>query len=92
MTTFLRFPDEATARSVLADFYDAENGWHPASLVHALDPIGTLFDSGTYDIDGNEITPPIALDGWHVNFIGELPEAALPYVLTPTNPRVVFAS
>lgn len=92
MTTFLRFPNEATAQSALADYHDAENGWRTASLVHALDPIGVLYDPGTYDEEGNEITPPVAMEGWHVNFIGELPEAALPYVLTPVNPRVVFAS
>jgi hypothetical protein len=92
MTIFLRFPDETAAQSALAGYFDTDYGWRTASLGHALDPIGTLYDPGTYDDEGNEITPPIALEGWHVNFIGELPEAALPYALTPANPRVVFAS
>jgi len=92
MTIFLRFPDEAAAQSVLADFYDADYGWKTASLVHALDPIGTLYDPGTFNAQGNELTPPVALAGWHVNFIGELPEAAQAYVLVPVSPRVVFAS
>lgn len=92
MTTFLRFPDEATAYSALTDYYDTESGWVTASLVHVLDPVGTLFDPGTYDETGNEITPPIQLPGWHVNFIGELPSGALPYMIEPANPRVVFAS
>ena len=92
MTTFLRFPDEATAQAALADFHDADYGWQTASLVHALDPIGMLYDPGTADAQGNELTPPVALEGWHVNFIGELPEAARAYVLVPILPRVVFAS
>jgi len=82
MTTFLRFPDEATAQTALADFYDASYGWQTASLVHALDPIGTLYD---------EADPPAPIAGWHLNFIGDLPEAAQAYVLTPVSPRVVFA-
>ena len=31
------------------------------------------------------------LDGWHVNFIGELPEAWEDYVVEPKRPRRVFA-
>jgi hypothetical protein len=81
MTIYLRFPDETTARSALSVYFDAVNGWITASLVHALDPVGTL-----YNDDG---TP---MEGWHVNFIGELPQAAQPYAITPSNPRVVFAS
>jgi len=92
MTIFLRFPDEATAQAALADFYDVDYGWNTASLIHALDPIGTLYDPGTVDAEGNELMPPVALAGWHVNFIGELPEAAQAYVLTPVSPRVVFAA
>ena len=80
MTIYLRFPDEATAKNAMAMFY-GDDAWNVASLAHTLDPLGTLYGDDGYP-----------LDGWHLNFIGDLPEAAQSYVLTPTNPRVVFAS
>jgi hypothetical protein len=92
MIVFLRFPDEATARLVLADFYDADYGWKTASLVHALDPIGTLYTDAAFDANGNITAPATPLAGWHVNFIGELPEAAQAYAIEPMSPRVVFAT
>lgn len=91
MTNFLRFPDEAAAINALADYHSDDYGWSTASLVHALDPVGVLYDPGTYDDDGSETTPPVALEGWHVNFIGELPEAAQAFVVAPGRPQVVFA-
>ena len=41
----------------------------------ALDPIGLIYEGGTYDAEGEVITPPVALDGWHVNTAGIAPEA-----------------
>jgi len=32
-----------------------------------LDIIGTVHTPGTYDAEGAELTPPVALAGWHVN-------------------------
>jgi hypothetical protein len=46
-----------------------------ASHTFAIDEIGTLYEGGTYDAEGNVITPPVALTGWHVNFAGDPPEA-----------------
>ena len=46
-----------------------------ASHTHSLDEIGTLYEGGTYDAEGEVITPPVALPGWHVNYAGEPPEA-----------------
>ena len=46
------------------------------SHTHAIDEIGLLYEGGTYDANGEVITPPVALPGWHVNVIGDLaPEA-----------------
>lgn len=46
------------------------------SHTHAIDEIGLLYEGGTYDAEGEVITPPVALPGWHVNVIGDLaPEA-----------------
>jgi hypothetical protein len=46
-----------------------------ASHTYAIDEIGLLYEGGTYDAEGNVITPPVALTGWHVNFAGDPPEA-----------------
>ena len=32
-----------------------------------LDIIGTIYTPGTYDAEDNELTPPVAIPGWHVN-------------------------
>ena len=45
------------------------------SHTHAIDEIGTIYEGGTYDAEGEVITPPTALPGWHVNYAGEPPEA-----------------
>jgi hypothetical protein len=46
-----------------------------ASHTHSLDEIGLLYEGGTYDAEGNVLTPPVALTGWHVNYAGDPPEA-----------------
>ena len=46
-----------------------------ASHTFAIDEIGIIYEGGTYDAEGNVITPPVALPGWHVNYAGEPPEA-----------------
>ena len=47
-----------------------------SSHEYALDILGIIYEGGTYDAEGEVITPPVALPGWHVNVIGDLaPEA-----------------
>lgn len=58
---------------------------------HAMDIIGTIYTPGTYDDDGNELTPPVALPGWHVNYKGVLPDGWASSVVTPVTPYRVFA-
>jgi hypothetical protein len=41
-----------------------------ASHTHALDVIGVITRGGEWDDEGNVITPPEVLDGWHVNYVG----------------------
>ena len=45
------------------------------SHTHAIDEIGIIYEGGTYDAEGEVITPPTALPGWHVNTLGIAPEA-----------------
>jgi hypothetical protein len=92
MTIYLKFPDKATAQSVLSAYYSSEYGWDRASLTHSLDPVGVIYkDDGVYDEIGNVITEPTMLDGWHVNFIGDLPSCASAYELNPAKPKRIFA-
>jgi hypothetical protein len=45
------------------------------SHTHAIDGIGLLYGGGTYDAEGEVITSPVALPGWHVNTLGLATEA-----------------
>ena len=62
-----------------------------ASHTHAIDEIGTIYEGGTYDAEGEVITPPVALPGWHVNTAGLAPEAWEAYAVYPQNPVRVWA-
>jgi hypothetical protein len=74
MTTYLRFPDEVTAKAVLADYLTEDNTWITASHNHALDVIGEIPET----------------TGWHVNYVGEVPEGWEQYAVTPEQPVRVF--
>ena len=89
---FFRFPDEVTGRIELdnAGLLDEDGEPISASHNHALDVIGTITRGGEWDEDGNVITPPEVLDGWHINYQGPLPEGWDQYVVTPNNPVRVF--
>lgn len=90
---FFRFPDEATGMAALeaAGLLNEDGEYITASHSHALDVIGTISRGGEWDEEGSVITPPTVLDGWHVNFIGELPDGWEEFVVEPTNPvRIWF--
>lgn len=94
MTTFLKFPDEATAKTVLADYLSNEGEWITDSHIHSLDPLGVIFRPTGYmltDENGIEYQEMTAIDGYHVNFLGDLPAVASAYVVTPINPVRIFA-
>jgi hypothetical protein len=93
MTHYLRFPSEATGLAALEATGLLTEGGFPitASHSHALDVIGIITRGGEYDEDGNVLVPPTVLDGWHVNYIGELPNDWDQYVVQPTQPVRVWA-
>ena len=62
-----------------------------ASHTFAIDEIGVIYEGGTYDAEGVVITPPVALDGWHVNTAGLAPELWESYMVYPQNPVRVWA-
>lgn len=89
MTDYLyKFPDEATAQSVLADYYD-ENGWKLTGEGFALDPVGVLTDTDMTDPENPVST---VLDGWHLNLrvMDDRPDPASAYAVTPTHQRRVW--
>lgn len=95
---FFRFPDEATGMAALdaAGFTATDEDGNvtivTASHAHAIDVIGPISIGGTYDPEtGKVITPPTLLDGWHVNYIGELPDGWEDYAVSPEQPVRVFA-
>lgn len=95
MTHHLRFPDEITGMAALeaAGFLTEDGDPITASHTHALDVIGPIYIGGEYDPEtGDVLVPPTLLDGWHVNYVGELPTEWQPYVVTPAQPVRVFAS
>ena len=94
MTYYLRFPDEKTGMAALdaAGLLTEDGEPITASHSHALDVIGPIYRGGTYDPDSGEvITPPTLLQGWHVNYSGELPEGWEEFVVQPQDPVRVWA-
>lgn len=94
MTHFIRFPDAETGMKALDDagLLDGDLQFITASHNHALDVIGEIQRGGEWDPEtGEAITPPTVLDGWHVNFIGELPDGWEEFVVEPENPVRVWA-
>lgn len=90
---FLRFPDADawTAAATEAGFIVDDT---LAAYTHdrAIDVVGTISIGGTYDPEtGDIITPPVVLDGWHVNYQGDLPDDWEQYVVSPEQPVRVWA-
>jgi hypothetical protein len=84
-----KFPNESTAQSVLADYYDAENGWKTSGTGYALDPVGVLAETDMTDPENPVST---LLDGWHLNLrvTDDRPNPAGDYSVTPTQQRRVW--
>lgn len=90
---FFRFPDWETGMAALDDagLLNEDGSFITASHNHSLDVIGTITRGGEWDEEGNVITPPEVLNGWHVNYSGELPQGWEGFVVTPENPVRVWA-
>jgi hypothetical protein len=94
MTHYLRFPDAVAGMAALDDAGLLDDGLNPitASHSHALDVVGAIAIGGEYDPEtGEALVPPTLLDGWHVNYAGELPEGWADYAVSPEQPVRVFA-
>jgi hypothetical protein len=98
-TSFLRFADEATAQVALGTvgIYvpssdDVPGCYRQADINWAFDPIGTIIRGGEWDPEtGEELEPPVVLDGWHANYIGPLPGSLEEFLVFPEAPVRKFA-
>lgn len=98
---FFRFDDEAAwvEAAKAGGFYVTvtdENGTETEQLqaythAHAIDVIGNITVGGEWDEDGTETVAPTTLDGFHVNYLGDLPTGWEAFAVTPENPYRVFA-
>lgn len=94
MTTFLRFPDQLEFRikAAQAGMLDPDNNLILATHAYACDEVGTIVRGGAWDPEtGEAITPPVLLEGWHVNYAGPLPEGWEQYAVHPQSPVRVWA-
>jgi 5-deoxy-D-glucuronate isomerase len=59
---------------------------------HAIDVVGTIYNNdAVLDPDGTVVTPATAKSGFHVNYVGVLPEGWSAFLVTPVAPYRVFA-
>jgi hypothetical protein len=91
-----RFPSEETflalaaAEGLTATDEDGNERLITNSHTHSIDVIGTIYEGGTYDDEGEVIDPPLALDGFHVNTMGLAPEAWDEFLVVVNTPARVF--
>ena len=99
-TLYFRFPDESTfcSAALLAGFYNEPEGDNPGGYIqythdYAMDIVGTIYnndavvDPETFEL----ITPATPMVGWHINFIGVLPDGWDEFLVAPAAPYRVFA-
>jgi hypothetical protein len=87
-----RFPSRQQFRSLAAAEGLINDGDEliTSSHTHALDEVGTIYEGGEYGPEGEVITPPTALTGWHVNSVGLAPEAWDQYLVIVNSPARIF--
>ena len=77
--------DGTKSATIVPGYYkSADLGW-------ALDVIGTIYEPGTYDEEtGEELTPPVPLPGFHINFAGPYANGLEQYRIEPKTPQRKF--
>jgi hypothetical protein len=66
----LKFTDKAQAVATLQNKGVIDEDGNYINGTHAVVYIGVIVDQqGTYDEEGNELTPPTFLDGYHVDIM-----------------------
>jgi hypothetical protein len=81
---FILDEKEEVIETIPAYYKTADIGW-------AMDVVGTIYEPGTYDEEtGEEITPPVPLPGWHINFAGSYADSLEAYKIEPKTPYRQF--
>lgn len=100
---FLKFPDEETflakAEEAGLTYTDESGETHVSTGSHeySLDIVGIIYTPGEYTFNEEtgehvEVVAPVAIDGYHVNMIGKVPENFQEYVIdAPNTPNRIFA-
>lgn len=94
MTTFLRFTDEAAARSAFADYLGEYGEWPSYIDTTAVDVLGIIQRPTGEMLDTEDGPVPVMapIPGFHVNLSSPLAEFALYAIDAPANPERIFAS
>ena len=73
--------------------YEDQTTWSYYTHEHSCDVVGIIYNNdGVYDEEtGEVVTPPTAMEGFHVNYIGNFPQDLQQYLVTPTSPSRKFA-
>jgi hypothetical protein len=100
---FLKFPDKETflekAEEAGLTYTDEDGTSHVSKGSHeySLDEVGVIYTPGEYtrDEETGEVTvtvEPVALDGYHINMLGTVPENFQEYIIErPNTPNRIFA-
>jgi len=100
---FLKFPDEETflakAEEAGLTYTDESGESHVSTGSHeySLDVVGIIYTPGEYTFDEETgeyefIVEPVALEGYHINMIGKVPEIFGEYAIqAPATPYRIFA-
>lgn len=93
MILYLRADNESALFAALGDWWQ-DNHFNTGNPGDALVVIGTLYTQPPVDEEGNFITPPEALPGFHANLMlhGEIPASIEAIEIDkPAFPRFIFA-
>ena len=98
---FFRFVDEAAWINAARDAgfmttITDEEGNETEQLqsythAHAIDVVGIIVEGGEWNYEGEEIVPPTILDGFHINYLGDMPDGWEAFEVKPENPVRMFA-
>jgi len=95
----LKFPDEATAKSLLLDagiwveYQDEDQTYRSDGKGYLTDEIGLIYkQTGTMltDDEGFEYPEMAPIEGWHINMRGDLPDELQQYVVVVNTPYRIW--
>ncbi len=88
----LKYTDKAEAVTHFQEVGLIDEQEQYTAITEAIVYIGLIVDQqGTYDADGNELTPPTFLNGYHVDVMVNTSIDFGTYLVTPSSPHHQFA-